>query len=262
MSAVAATPRAARILEHVAGGRYEEALGVGHDATRDEINRSHVRALFRFRGKAAVLEALNRVKGLLADETPIEKARRLLRLERREEALWHLARALDRDRCGLSDRNRAEAHHLAGWALFQLGRTPEARPHLEAAASLRGNAADEIWLGSALERLGLLETALDRYRRAVELRGHATERLLLGNALLRLDRWEDALPHLERAQSEEACPPDLADLLRRLNARRRRARIRGSLRRAADFARREPLDFLLAGLTLAYGVYFFCSLIH
>jgi tetratricopeptide (TPR) repeat protein len=252
---------AARLLEHIAGGRYEEALGLGHDATREEINRAHVRALFRFRGEAAIREALNRVKGLLADETPLEKARRLLRLERREEALWHLARALEGDGAGLTERERAEAHHLAGSALFRLERYREARGHLELAASLRGGAADEIWLGNTLERLGLLEPALERYRRAVELRGHATERLLLGNALLASGRWEEALPCLERSRSGDGDTPDVVEIVRRLNALRRRARLRRTLRRGADFARREPLDLVLAGLALAYGVYFLFSLV-
>jgi tetratricopeptide (TPR) repeat protein len=250
------------LLESLAGGRYEEALGLRHDADREEINRAHVRALFRFRSDPAAREALNRVKGLLAEETPVGKARRLLRLERREEALAHLARALHGDPPGLPERERAEAHHLAGWALFQLGRYPEALPHLERAALLRGQALDEIWLGHTLERLSRLEPALECYRRAVALRGHAAECLLLGNALLGRDRWEEALPLLERARVLGADAPDLATVRGRLVRRRRRARLGGSLGRALGFVKREPLDWLLAGLTLAYGVYFFLSLVR
>ncbi|HUT76464.1 MAG TPA: tetratricopeptide repeat protein [Polyangia bacterium] len=259
---MAALPAAARLLEHVAGGRYEEALGVGHDAAREELNRAHVRALFRYRNDAAAREALNRAKGLLADETQLEKARRLLRLGLREEALGHLTRSLEDAGAGLTGRERAEAHHLAGWALFQLERYREARPHLELATTLRGGAADEIWLGSTLERLGLLEPAMEHYRRAVELRGDATDCLLLGNALLGLNRWGEALPCFERSRSGGTDTPDLSEVRRHLARRRRRIRLRGTLERAVVVVRREPLDWLLAGLTLAYGAHFFCSLIQ
>ena len=250
---------AAGLIDSAAGGRYEDVLGVGYDATREQINRAHVRALFRFRGNTVAEEALNRAKGLLAEERTLDKARRLLRIERREEALEHLGRLLEDSRRPPSREDRAEAHHLAGWTLFRLERCAEALPHLERAAALRGLAADEVWLGNALEHLGLIERALDCYRRAVESRGHPAERRLLCKALLALDRWEEAL---SCCGSQCGRHPELDEIRRHLDRRRRRSRMRGALGRAVAALRREPLDWLLAGLTLAYGAYYVTSLIH
>ena len=245
-------PGATRLLEDVAGGRYEEALGVPYDPTRDAINRAHVRALARHREDGSLREALNRAKGVLAGETPLEKARRLVRIDRREEALVHLERELEA-------RAGAEAHHLAGYVLAGLGREVEAREHLARAAALRGSALDEIWLGDACERLGDLEAALECYRRAIRARGHATEHALAGKVLDRLGRSAEALSHLDRALALGLRDAEVAERRRTLARRQRRSRLRGRVGRAAVCARREPLDLLLAGLALAYGIYFFVA---
>ena len=119
---------ATRVLSDVAGGRYESALGIPFDAPREAINRAHIRLSFHYRDDPDLREALNRAKGVLTDERPLERARRLIRIERREEALHHLRR--DRDRGALDDSELPEAHHLIGYVLYQLGRYREAREQL------------------------------------------------------------------------------------------------------------------------------------
>jgi len=237
------------ILDSIAGGRYEEALGLPVGAAPSDVNRAHVMLLYRHKGEPAVREALNRAKGVLGREGRVERARRLLRIGCTEEALA----ALRRDNPDPAD---PEEIHLIGYALYQLGRYAEAVPYLECAAELRRGATDLLWLGNALERLERWESAAASYERAVRLRGSAIECHLLGNALIKLERYDEALPAFERAISLGLLDDDLLEKRRAVLRRRGRTRLRGSVQTALSSLRREPLDYVLMGLALVYCVYF------
>lgn len=159
-----APARGARIIELVAGCRYEQALGVPFDASRAVVNRSHVRLLFAFRDHPAVREALNRAKSVLASERGPEKGRRLARISRHAEALPYLRAALRRG-------EDIEDHVRLGRALERLERLDEALPHFARAAAGRGLAIDHHRLGAALFHLGRLEDARPHLERALEM-GH------------------------------------------------------------------------------------------
>ncbi len=182
--------RGARIIELVAGCRYEQALGVPFDASRASVNRSHVKLLFRFRDHPSVREALNRAKSVLAAEQGPEKGRRLAHNSRHAEALPYLHAAV------LQGAD-LEDHVRLGRALERLERLDEALPHFARAASRRGLAIDHHRLGAALYHLGRLEDARPHLERAVEL-GHdvldqemlasCTERIRLGRRRTLADR--------------------------------------------------------------------------
>jgi tetratricopeptide (TPR) repeat protein len=140
--------------------------------------------------------------------------------------------------------------------LYQLGRYGEAVGYLERAAEMRRGATDMLWLGNAFERLERWESAAASYEYAVKLRGSAIECHLLGNALLKLDRYEEALPALERAISLGMLDGDLLEKRRAVLRRRGRTRLKSTVRVALDSLRRDPLDYLLMGLVLIYGIYF------
>lgn len=244
------TPNGTRtILDSVSGGRYEDALGVPVGASPPEINRAHVLLLHRHRDNPAVREALNRAKGVLGRETRIERARRLLRIGHTEEALAAL-------RPENEEPGDAEQIHLIGYALYQLGRYGEAVGYLERAAELRRGATDLLWLGNAFERLERWESAAASYEYAVQLRGSAIECHLLGNALVKLERFDEALPAFERAISLGMLDDELLEKRRAVLRRRGRTRLKGKLQGAISQLRRDPIDYLLMGLVLVYGIYF------
>jgi tetratricopeptide (TPR) repeat protein len=154
----------ARIIELVAGCRYEQALGVDLDASRACVNRSHVKLLHRFRDHPSVREALNRAKSVLLSERGLQKGRRLARLSCHVEALPYLRQAV-------REGGDVEDHVRLGLALEGLERLEEALPHFGRAVSVRGLAIDHHRLGAALLHLGRLEAAHRHLERAVEL-GH------------------------------------------------------------------------------------------
>jgi tetratricopeptide (TPR) repeat protein len=230
-------PATTRILDSVAGGRYEDALGVPLSAPTEAINRAHVRLLYRHRDNPAVREALNRAKGTLFREGRLDKARRLLRIGRTEEALA----CLHRQSHEVAD---PEELHLIGYTLFQLGRYQEAYEYLERAAELRRGATDLLWLGNACERLERWEAALASYRHAVELRGSAIECHLLGNMLLKLERYDEALPAFDRAINLGLLDNELLDKRRLLVRRQSRKRLRSTVEVAISRLKRDPIDWL------------------
>jgi len=245
---------AARVLSDVAGGRYESAFGIPFDAPREALNRAHIRLSFRHRDNPELREALNRAKGVLASERPLERGRRLIRIERREEALAQLERAVDEGL--LAGTELAEGRHLLGYVLYQLGRYRDARAQLEQAVDLRGSASDHVWLGTTLERLEAYDAAVDRYRAAVNLRDHATECQLLGNVLVKMERYDEALPALDRAVELGLVDHELLERRRMIRGRRTRRRLVHGVQSAFSRIRRDPIDWVLMGLVLAYGVYF------
>jgi tetratricopeptide (TPR) repeat protein len=244
------TPKGTRtILDSVSGGRYEDALGVPVGADPPAINRAHVMLLHRHRQHPEVREALNRAKGVLGRETRVERARRLLRIGHTEEALAAL-------REGNDDPDDAEETHLIGYTLYQLGRYEEAVGYLEHAAELRRGATDLLWLGNTFERLERWESAAASYEYAVRLRGSAIECHLLGNVLIKLERYDEALPAFERAISLGMLDEELLEKRRAVLRRRGRTRLKGTIQVALAHLRRDPLDYVLMGLALVYGIYF------
>lgn len=208
-----------KILAQISGGLYEEALGLTVDATRADINRAHIRRLHEFSDNTAVREALNKVKGIITTEGVCDKARRLVRLDKREAALAFLVRSID-------DESDAEEHHLLGYIFSRLGRNGEARAHLEKAAELRGDALDYLWLGSTYERLNMFQEAIACYESAVRQRGDAEECRQLGNILIRMERFDEALPLLNRAANLGPMDHELGEKRRTLLHRRRVKRVK------------------------------------
>lgn len=190
-----------RIIELVAGCRYEQALGVAYGADRASVNRSHVRLLHRFRDSAAVREALNRAKSVLASESAVDKGRRLARLARHAEAVPYLAAAVRQG-------GEVEDHVRLGRALERLERLEEALPHFARAVSRRGLAIDHHRLGAALYHMGRLEDARSHLERAVEL-GHdvldqemlasCAERIRLERRRTLVDRVRDLVAGLRES---------------------------------------------------------------
>ena len=216
-----------KILAQVNGGLYEEVLNLSVDATRAEINRAHIRRLHEFSDNPTVREALNKVKGIITTEGVCDKARRLVRLDKREAALTFLIQSID-------DKSDAEEHHLLGYIFSRLGRNGEARTHLEKAADLRGDALDYLWLGSTYERLDMFNEAIACYESAVRQRGDAEECRQLGNILIRMERFDEALPLLNRAANLGAMDHELEEKRRTLLHRRRVQRVKRMGKRAFE----------------------------
>ncbi len=216
-----------KILAQISGGLYEEALDLSVDATRSEINRAHIRRLHEFSDNPTVREALNKAKGIITTEGVCDKARRLVRLDKREAALTSLIRSIN-------DKSGAEEHHLAGYIFSRLGRNGEARIHLEKAAKLRGDALDYLWLGSTYERLNMFIEAIACYESAVRQRGDAEECRQLGNILIRMERFDEALPLLNRAANLGAMDHELEEKRRTLLHKRRVQRMKRMGKRALE----------------------------
>jgi hypothetical protein len=90
----------------------------------------------------------------------------------------------------------------------------------------------------------------------VRLRGSAIECHLLGNVLLKLERYDEALPAFDRAISLGLYDDELLEKRRVLLKRRGRKRLRSTVEVALSRLKRDPIDFVLMGLTLVYGIYF------
>ncbi len=242
-----------KILAQVNGGLYEEALNLSVDATRAEINRAHIRRLHEFSDNPTVREALNKVKGIITTEGVCDKARRLVRLDKREAALAFLIRSID-------DESDAEEHHLLGYIFSRLGRNGEARTHLEKAAELRGDALDYLWLGSTYERLDMFNEAIACYESAVRQRGDAEECRQLGNILIRMERFDEALPLLNRAANLGAMDHDLEEKRRTLLHKRRVQRVKRMGKRALEQVRASSPSLVLslaAGTVVVVGILLF-----
>lgn len=216
-----------RILSLVSERRFEEALGVSLDATRQEVNRAHVRLLHRHRSRPLVREALNRAKSAMASETDRDRGRRLVEMGRHHEALTFLERAATRDPC-------AEALNALGRVLYRLARHEQALSHLGRAMELRGSLVDRLWLGRTLDAMGRSEEALDHFIVLVQERGAASDHHLVGVTLFGLQRYDEALVHLERAAALGDDPMD-HELCAMCLERRRDSRPPGIVERITGF---------------------------
>jgi tetratricopeptide (TPR) repeat protein len=182
-------PEGSRIIDSVAEGRYEEALGVVYGARRCDVNRNHLALLHTFRDHAAVRVALNRAKSGLAVEGPIERGERLARLGRYAEALPGLRRAVKL-------RGEHEDHLGLGKALVGLERFEEALPHLLLAARERGRALDHHWLGTCLFHMKRYAEAMAPLENAVDLGHDVLDEEMLATARRRVGRNRDLVGRL------------------------------------------------------------------
>lgn len=122
------------------------------------------------------------------------------------EAVTLLTRAVE------ADPANAEAQSNLGFALTQLGRLDEARPHLDAA--LRANprlAGAHNNLGALLQRQGLADEAIVHYGEAVRLDPADVEaRINLGTLLRMRGNLADAGPQLDAAEQLDPRRPEPA----------------------------------------------------
>lgn len=230
-----------RILDNVATGRYEEAIGVGVSVARSEINKRHMLRLRAFRQDAEVKDALNRAKQELIKERVFAKAKRLYRIGLTDEALRLLDEAEE-----LGPAERAFAGRL--WA--RKGRYDKAVALFERAVAEREEAIDAIHLGDAYEKLGRIEDARAWFEEAVRRGGGATSSQLLARSLFMTGQYAEARAHLEHVRRIDPSGLDW-DLYTRC---RQRARRRGLSRAVLPWmgriaeAHRSPLFVVLAAV--------------
>ncbi len=94
----------------------------------------------------------------------------------------------------------AEMSYHLGDALYQVGRVPEALPHLEQAARSRRSAACDYKLGNALKDLERLDEALASYGRALEQDPRHARALANSGVVLEMQgKMADAVPCYRRA---------------------------------------------------------------
>ncbi len=183
-----------RIKKCVEEGRYEEALQVSIDCTPSVLHRAHIRLLAKHRDSAATREMINRAKGRITAETPLEKGRRFSRIGLKEEAVALLTEAL-------KTGGEADDFLLVGQLLEQLWRVDAALAFFETAVRLRGDAADRLWLGTTLERLSRFDEALVVYKDVATARGAAEDFAAWGSLLYRMGQLDEAEPVLRKAYS-------------------------------------------------------------
>ncbi len=235
-----------RIRDCVRAGRYEDALSVGLRSSRSEINRAHIKLLFRFRDRSKTREWINKAKSRITGESGLQKGRRLTRIGRKEEAIEFLEAAL-------SNGGSADDFILIGQTLEQTWRTMAALKYFERAVELRGDATDHLWLGSAFEQLDRHAEAVDIFGKAVALRGSADDHLSLGSVLMKMKRFDDAQAHLEKALAlgDDIMSQRLLKTLMTHKKRQRLGKLKASLITAGAKIRKRHLIWLVIGLAMS-----------
>ena len=216
-----------RIKMCVEEGRYEEALQVSVGCDVETLSRAHIRMLAKHRDCAATRELINRAKGRIVSETPLEKGRRFSRIGHKERAAALLSDAVQHG-------GDPDDFLLVGQLLEQLWRTDAALAYFEAAVRLRGDAADRRWMAATLERLGRFEEALNAYKQAARARGTADDFAAWGSLLYRIGKVDEAEKVLQKAEAlgDRGAGPQLLQAIR---TERGRARIRRLLSGIASF---------------------------
>ena len=147
---------------------------------------------------AAVYSVLPRRKSLLAAALPILAILSTLswqhcRAFRDDETLW----------CDTLTKNPGcwLAHNNLGYALLQLGKTPEAIAECTAALRLKPDLAEaHNNLGNALFRLGKVQEAAGQYGQALRIKpAYPEANYNLGNALFRLGKVQEAVGQYKQA---------------------------------------------------------------
>ncbi len=235
---------AKRVIACVEAGRYEDALSVELQATRQQINRAHMKLLARFRGRPDIRALLNEAKSHLTSESDLTRGRRFTRIGRKEEAVPYLVR-------GLEKGGSADDMLLAGQTLEQTWRIEEARHYFERAVAIRGEPTDYLWLGTVQSQLGEFENAEACFTFAVKQRGTVDDRRLLGSLCLKIGKLDLAEQQLRRAYAmgDLSCE----QLLQECAAKKSRAKMTKLLSAVAvarGFAKAHPLLTSLAGVAL------------
>lgn len=144
--------RGESIVELVKNQKYEQALNVGYDATREEINKAKLSLQLEYQNDPDVKIALDRAKTILVEELyNHEKGMRLSQIGEKERAIPFLKKAVE-------SRGNVLDYHWLGSTLVQLGKPQEAIPFLEKAIELRGDEIDHNWLRTARDKITSQQT--------------------------------------------------------------------------------------------------------